>query len=313
MLIHNGPNPTKAQLVEELSTELEYFAGGSHAAFLGECSEIAFFLSDINHVSAGLKALEQTLEVKVGQHLDKVLAHYRKKSAGQSSTLDELRHLLSQEMTGMEIRWGFSGFEAKGYKHGEKVQTYTRFVDPKAFLRQVELGRHWKDPTVPGMHGEYAHRLQWYLAGTQLGDVIKRPLVDVFRETAGVSRKGDFTYGLWYALFDRDNGIDKEAPFKVATGGIVDSRSPESLTRYIIDDATADKCPILHWFVRSRLKKRDGAQLNNYGNMKVYVQKKLAKHGLNINPDEILGRPSARGGQRGGTGILVSGNEIKHH
>ncbi len=323
MTIYNQPNPTEAQVREELTTEFDFkpYAAG----FLDECVQIALYLSDPKQVEVGVIELEKRLQNRVDNRADEVVKHYKARAApGGVSTLDaKLKHLLSQELSQWEIQWGFNSFAvpaaageaAVQYRTGEKVQTYAKFISANAFRNEVQLKRHWKDPSIPGMHGEYTHRLQWFLIGIQLRGDIKRQVSDVFSEIGRVTwDKGSL--GLWDPLCDRvSEGVGGEN-FSVAQA-VLDGRSPESLTKFIVDPDNEPKFPILHWFITSRLKKRTGVTgMDHHGNRFAYIGKKLKKFGL-PNADEdvrsITGHQNKEGGARGGgTGVFRSGAPIQH-
>ncbi len=313
-MIHNNAHPTEAQLVEELSTEFPKVLGEDNA-LRRECVAIALYLSKADRVLVGLKELEARLQRKVGHDVKRVVEHYRARAEGDQTPaaamkLDEgMRHLVTQEMTLVEIECGFNTFALAprpGYQAGAKVQTYTRFMSSEAFLHEVFLRRHWKDPTVPGDHGEYSHRLQWYLICTQLRDEIKRQPADVFSDIGPVLRtENDKSgYGLWFALFDREGA--PPAPFRVAPG-VDDCRSPEDLTRFLIHDKQAEVLPILHWYFKARMKKRKVGPLNEYHRMTQYVTDKQAKFGVAGPAGAVMGKKNKSGEQVGGTGRFEPG------
>jgi hypothetical protein len=316
MTIHNNPNPTQEEIRDELTTEFNFPA--EPPSFLEECVQIASFLSNPVKVEQGLKELEQDLKARVDTRFDRILEHYKNKVANVASQLDQdLKHLLSQEMTLREIEWGFSSFSIstdKGYRQGEKVQTYTKFQPGQAFRNEIALKRHWKDPTVPGLHGEYTHRLQWFLIGTQLKAEIKRPISEIYGQIGPIQRNSQTKkfYGLWYALCDRDGGDDPNGPFKIAAP-VTDCRSPESMTKFIIDAGNEAHFPLLHWFISSRMKKRQATAMNTWPGRNQYIASKLKKYGL---PDQRANIQAIGGTFRdlgaAGTGIIRSGNEIRH-
>ena len=300
-------NPSAAEIRDELTSVFKG-AVSEENGFLDDCVQLAHFLSQTDLIMAQLKILDQKLTHKVDQHLGKVIDHYRTLADGKASTLDaELKHLLSNEMSLMEIQWGFNSFACAGYDQG-KVQTYTGFVKPDAFRQQVQLGRHWKDPGVPGLHGEYTHRIQWYLACNYLQDLAAKP-VPLFMGIGGVVNPEKDSNGLWDALCDRDGGEAENIPFKINTG-VTDCRAPESFTALVIDTANENEFPILHWFIRSRLKKRQGEALNTYYGAKQYVLKKLKKFGIpDEKANEIVGKPM-QFTKGGGTKILQPGAPV---
>jgi hypothetical protein len=307
MTIVNKANPTDAEIREEMASEFaDYFAKPQRGAFLDECVKIASFLANAEQVKQELKVLEAKLSATVARNLNEVAAHYERRVRGDQSVLDaRLKHLLSNELTAMEVQWGFNSFECVGSNTG-RVQTYVGFLDSKTFLQQVSLGRHWKDPGVPNLHGEYTHRLQWYLLSNHVKALAKAP-VKLFMQIGEVLRGND-ERGLWAALFDRDGGEDALNPFKIDSH-VADCRAPESFTRLVIDDKNAAEWPFLHWYIRARLRKRVGT--NNYFATREYVQRKLQKFGVtDVKPDAIVGQRRAFEKSTGGIRRIEAGKPI---
>lgn len=312
-MIHNTAYSTEVQLIEELSTEFLKVLGADSELWR-ECAAIALYLSKADRVLVGLKELEARLQAKVGHKLKRVVDHYRaraERSDAAALKLDEgLRHVVTQELTLVEIECGFNTFSVAkttpGYPTGAMVQTYTRFMSSQAFLQEVLLRRHWKDPTVPGDHGEYSHRLQWYLICRQLRGEIKRQPAEVFGDIGPVlrSENDDSGYGLWFSLFDREG--EPPAPFRVAPG-VDDCRSPEELTRFLIHDRHAEVLPVLHWYFKARMKKRKSGPLNEYFRMKTYVTDKQAKFGVVGPAADVMGKNNRKGEQVGGSGRFEPG------
>jgi hypothetical protein len=308
MTVVNKANPTEAEMHAEMASEFpDYFAQPDRGAFLDDCVRIAAFLSNTDRVRRELKVLEERLSVKVALGWKEAIAHYELRAHGKKSNLDQgLKHLLSNEMTGLEVQSGFNSFESVGSPAG-RVQTYVGFIQPEQFRHQVRLGRHWKDPGVPLNHGEYTHRLQWYLLGTHIKDLTRQP-VRLFMQIGEVVHAKGKGLGLWDALFDRDGGEATDNLFKTDYN-VPDSRSPESFTRLVIDDKNAGEWPFLHWFIKARLQKRLGG-MNNHPAAKEYVEKKLKKFGFDpARTEGIVGtwRTFLKGG---GTRRIEPGNPI---
>jgi Family of unknown function (DUF5636) len=281
-------NPGDAEIKRELTSVFPAeFGDGKNADFLETCVRMAGFLATTASVEQQLKELEGRLNTATGLEFDKVLAHYRTRSAQPDDRKleEQLRHLFSRELMALEIRLGFNTFQCVG---GERVQTYVAFLNADSFRAQLKLGHHWKDPGVPGNHGEYTHRLQWYLLANALKDVVKEP-VKQFMRIGGVidPNKENAPSGLWDALFDRNDG-EGSTKFKVQ-GNVTDCRSPESLTKFIVDNVNADKWPLVHWFIKSRMNKRQTKRLNEFTAAKAYVDRKIEKFRLNIPADGVVG------------------------
>jgi len=76
-------------------------------------------------------------------------------------------HLLSDVLSANEAKCKFSLFPKGVRPHGQTT-TYLGFVEPDLFRAELTKGRQWKDPTVPVAHGEFTHRIQWYMITTTL-------------------------------------------------------------------------------------------------------------------------------------------------
>lgn len=301
-------NPTEAEIREELTSVFPHaFTADKERDFLEACVSIAVFLSNTTSVEQQLKELEVRLKTATGAEFDRVLAHYRQRAikpdAGKLE--DGLRHLLSRELLRLEIHLGFNTF---GCITGERVQTYAAFLNADSFRAQLKLGLHWKDPGVPGNHGEYTHRIQWYLLANALpGNALGNP-VKLFMRIGGVVDPKHEPFGLWDALFDRNDGSGS-AKFEIQSN-VTDCRSPESLSKFIVDDANADKWPLLHWFVKARMKKRTARPLNQFHAAKDYVEAKLKKFELTADPASVVGTRRAFE-KNNAPGILAPGARIQ--
>lgn len=301
-------NPTEAEIREELSLTFASTLGDSaNKAFLESCVKVSVFLADTPRVTEHLKRLELQLQQQAGNALDQVIKHYRDRAAALTTVVleDNLRHLLARELTKLEIHHGFNTFSCLGK---ERVQSYVKFVAPDAFRAQLKLGRHWKDPGVPGEHGEYTHRIQWYLLTDAIAGQILAP-VELFMRIGAIvdPNPGNSPSGLWDALFDRNDGAASTS-FKVQKD-ITDCRCPESLTRFIVNDQNAGQWPLLHWYIKARLYKRKVSPLNDFWGAKRYVDKKVKAFGLNTLDPETVIKKGFRNKMLG-SGILEPGPAV---
>jgi hypothetical protein len=248
---------------------------------------IGDFLAKTASVEQQLKNFEEKLRLKADLAFDRILKHYKERTTNTTTEklATTLQHLVSNELLRLEIECGFNTFTCST---SERVQTYVSFVNADSFRAQLRAGRHWKDPGVPGQHGEYTHRIQWYLLAQALRQEIGNP-VTIFMKIGGVvdPNPENKPNGLWDALFDRNDGAG-DNKFKVQST-ITDGRSPESLTKFIIAEDNAEKWPLLHWFIKARLKKRDTIKLNNFGTARQYVESKIKKFDLKISSEAVVG------------------------
>ena len=77
-----------------------------------------------------------------------------------------LQHVLTTVLTKHEKELGFAiGHDSRGR---ESAPTYLGYVEPEEFRQRLQWGMQFKDPTVPGGHGEFTHRIQWYLITKEL-------------------------------------------------------------------------------------------------------------------------------------------------
>jgi hypothetical protein len=138
-----------------------------------------------------------------------------------------------------------------------RVPIYSGIVSAEVFRGQLRNKLHWKDPTVPGNHGEYTHRIQWYLICAGLRGCIGDP-AGLFQELGRHAWK-DPKFGLWDPICDRNGGEAAPVPWGIGdSGGLTDFRSPETLTKYLMSDHAAGLYPYLSAFIRARMAKRKG-------------------------------------------------------
>src|SRR5262249_25977716 len=115
------------------------------------------------------------------------------------------------------------------------------------FTKEAGEAMHFKDLVDP-RHGEYTHRIQWYLAITQ-GKLCTKPVSDLFIR---VNDFGTFP-NLWDLLFDRGTAESSNLIKAVATS---DYRCPEYFTDYLTSDGAVAKFPLLCSFLKCRREKR---------------------------------------------------------
>lgn len=120
-------------------------------------------------------------------------------------------------------------------------------------------------------HGEYTHRIQWYV-------ICKSRKVDAPAKLVSDLQKFGGADGLpasaaWDALVDRFrfNSTDKLALFKAKDAN--DFRSPEHFNDYLTDPVTAGRFPLLAAFLSARKQKRDNFNIHDYIAKKVYGKK----------------------------------------
>lgn len=163
------------------------------------------------------------------------------------------------------------------------------------FNQELRQGRPLKDVGAGAGHGEYSHRIQWYLVGKS--DHLRYATSMIYRDVANHRSPekigGSYQY-LWMYLFDRD-GTDGNAmvvPFKANV--ITDFRAPSNVNGYLRGDSNLHY-PLLRLLLAKRYEKRQGLELVSY-----YAKKmNIPAHQLYAENDklflEILGKLSKGG------------------
>jgi hypothetical protein len=192
----------------------------------------------------------------------------------------------------LEQKWGF------GLNAGRV--SLDGFVHPASFNEELlRKKRHWKDPGADPIHGEYSHRLQWFLICYECEKrgpyKLKKEPVSRFAATAAYAKKHakkevyelngiEFTLvTMWDFLCDC---VRSRSP-QSSTNFISDSfRSPEYLNLYLTDPAgnAKDRFPLLNAYLTQRFNKRNWQKVN--GLLADYLKKKYK----NLNFDELPGQ-----------------------
>lgn len=154
---------------------------------------------------------------------------------------------------------------------------------PKAkFNNELRAGRPFKDMGADRNHGEFSHRIQWYLIGRS--GRLKNHVIEIYRDiadrrTANPLGKGKYREFLWTYLFDRDgaDGNASAVPFKAPH--VSDFRGPSNVNSALRSGATAAEYPLLSVILGKRYEKR--GKLNQFD----YMAKKMG-----IPVDQILNR-----------------------
>lgn len=155
-----------------------------------------------------------------------------------SLTAERHKHhkVLSGFLTDFEAAQGFNegaySFESKN-KTGAKVTLTTTpgravtlpgAVDADVFRQNLlEKARHFKDPGVGSLHGEFTHRIQWYIVCeyARLTKQLQHTPADIFKACARPGFCNDqVNISVWDLVFEGS--------------GAADFRSPEKLTEYFL-------------------------------------------------------------------------------
>lgn len=124
--------------------------------------------------------------------------------------------------------------------------TLTANIEPDDFLQTLADARPLKDPGAGELHGEHAHRIQWWCI-IEAGVLPGRQVVRAYRNIGllEVGQNPSRTQTLWQFLVDR-------------SGSSTDGRSPETVTRLLVteDGLISTRYPFLARAVLSRREKR---------------------------------------------------------
>lgn len=166
------------------------------------------------------------------------------------------RHIFSKLLTNVLFRYEESAaFKASKDDHFHPIYYLTK-VSPERFLKNIALGYHWKDVGVPGRHGEFTHRVQWYVLGKG-GVIPEHQIAAVYREIGKFTTPAEQMdrlgqNALWARVCDRVEGEGHASPENTT-----DFRCPEFLMDYLTKSAK-DEYPLLGGFLSARLNKRTG-------------------------------------------------------
>lgn len=260
--------PTEENIRNELihARQTFDFTSGLGPQLLEQCVAIGVLLGGgPAAVEAALSTLELALQGKAKKAggVEGAKSHFggwQARMAGTAPKDANYARLLSSILSETEQgpRGGFKVL-ADG-----AVKIYTGFLSDKAFAAQAEDPSQWKD-LVASDHGEYTHRLQWYIVMKSALPTVAS-FGDVFLE---INKRP----GLWDYLFDRSAG---QAPRRYNDD---DFRGPEALNAYLCKNAAAQASfPLLSSFLQHRWAKRDlqfGDKEKQEKNMKGYISRKL--------------------------------------
>lgn len=177
--------------------------------------------------------------------------------------------LLSGYLARTELSWGYKNFIDD---HGHPRSIWITPLDAESFRLHISEGRPFKDPTILGNHGEFTHRLQWYLAAKAgiFNDGQECRVVEVYKQLASIvlsenideGKKGEGKrYGLWDFLCDADENEKSRSWLKPLSD--LDFRCPANLNNWLTTKADTKKAfPLLSTFLAGRQRKRNMTKLN---------------------------------------------------
>jgi len=220
--------------------------------------------SGLNVVESALLMLENDMVSRIGKFYSKsqrAVDYFNSRYDGNKKDVDYSR-LLSGALNDFEKNHGF-------LVTGDKVPNYVGFVFGNVFKEALRRKHHWKDVGAGASHGEYTHRLQWYILihANILQSVARYNEATLF-QSIEPWQKGETN--LWTFLFDLL--ADSES----IAGDKLDFRSPENLNLWLVDDARDDFCPVLRSFLVARKKKREINNTIKYLAKKIRIDEKAA-------------------------------------
>lgn len=177
------------------------------------------------------------------------------------------------------------GFKAKP----QEVPVLTGVVSAETFLNIIDQGRPMKDVLVSFAHGEYTHRIQWYIITLdyeQNRSAYHKTPLELYRYTYELGPCEPRAYlreNMWACLFDRPEKDDpSDKPVKDTRSSRNDDAHshfscPEYLHAYLVDPMRSRPLlPSLHKVVKYRHDKRvrEGERLGGFGEFKKsYIEK----------------------------------------
>jgi|GEM_PF-6789077 len=303
-----GTPEHRAQVRDEINTV--FFHEGSRnpplpPEILEDCVSFAIFLNflprDREHFTSALTVLESRLreQLRLKDTAAKYFAGKRMKpgeviTALASRHRDSLRkaaalraghprpdigpsehaafsHLLSDVLAVQEAVWGFS-LVSEEAGHTPKARMIAP-LSANQFRAQLRFKRTFKDPMLASAHGEFTHRLQWYLAG--ISGAISTP-ADLYAAVGTIAYPTNPMFGLWDYLCDRD-AKERFISWRMPASSVVfngvnaDFRCPEYFNLWL---CSQEAFPFLATLLTNRQAKRDTMRPSesrlNYFAMKIH-------------------------------------------
>ncbi len=201
------------------------------------------------------------------------LGDWRNRNEGKSLKNTRYSHLLSTVLTDAERHNGFTlqskGWldKARGFRTPD-VPYMVTVVSSQVFDTQLLNRQHWKDVGVSARHGEYTHRIQWYVICKSGVDAPAKLMMELQR-FGPVDNW--FASAAWDSIVDR--GKTDDNPFLFKARDTNDFRSPEYFNDYLTSKPAENEFPLLATFLQARKEKREGFDLPEYIAKKVYGKK----------------------------------------
>ena len=279
----------------------EIFDDPVHLPYLKDYIRIGVFLSAPDgDLMAALATLESRMQQRLFKNLgftetkwsswvnEKRRAHQLKAAQKQFNTSIDRFHakaamqpvkknaafskLLTSELAEKEQALKFNLFADE---HGHPKPEMILPLKADQFRQQLAARRPFKDPTIGPDHGEYTHRLQWYVIAE--AGILSNPPATVYEFIGYVpwhgskltaltkTSDGAASFGLWDALCDRQPPGAKglPTPFPFYKKDDMDFRCPEALLTWLCQPAQQHRYPLLAPFLRARKEKRSYVRDND--------------------------------------------------
>lgn len=263
--------------IEESYTTTDW---GKNERLLKDAARVAAFLaSDTGKIDTLLEGLENEIEQVLKAKVDTAIQYYTTQAEYRK---DKDRTGKSKFQPKKDEQ--FKQFKAVNRASYHKVVTQTihtaltsvkgfskdfpkfiSFVQTTEFNLNLQAAKHWKDPGVAPVHGEFTHQLQWYLI-VKSGLFNDLDLAKLFEAVGTITVSGTkipgsgfntSTYkgglGLWEVLFDRG-----ASPFPKVIDEKTDFRNPAILLQYII--GYPKRWSVLAAYLAARQAKREFEQ-----------------------------------------------------
>lgn len=299
-----------AQTLEEVKLDLIKYFGNkiSDSIFYDDYAAIASYLSDPKQYGDALRKLNDKMEKLYVSRIDKEYPSYRISQLHKNKELtNDFSYLqkahLSSQLSKDRKTWDSDLVEAEKavkqfsklltevlakneHKHGFGIAENNPAIDiivglPAKFNDLLRNKKPFKDIGAGHEHGEYSHRIQWYLITQMKG--LKNAPAYIYEKLPGWSTRhtqyiNPRPFYMWEFLVDRD-GVPTNAaviPFKTAEQQ--DFRAPSNVNRWLCDMAQSQTYSWLHACLKKRWDKRSAQ------NLVLYVAKKMLKKTvLNMN------------------------------
>ncbi len=254
---------TVVQIQEELETMLDFSGDYAEKPYILDFAKIASYLTDkeacINLLSRLNAELIKIAEVNEMRRTGACFGGYKRKLVKEKVSYAGEK-LGSFYKTGGILKGYLDAWEAT-YEFNREHHTadgglpsgtplLTGFVQPPDFRKYLlKHGYHWTDIGVAERHGEFTHRLHWYIVTKKLestpGWLQNRP-IDLFRQCGEDWSVKSGSKTIWDRVFDnikkQTNGMDNVF------------RNPETLHAFLITDTTCKRKDLwaLAQIIRSR-------------------------------------------------------------